>query len=149
MEQGGHSATIGYMKSLAPVRFLVVAGACALLPAATPVGLMEVCTHEPPVAYRLLGSVSAESERFATAQENMEYALGQTKEQASRLGANAILLDPEFNKHWGGMIISNVIYEPLDPNPPRRQSVSGQAILLVGGAHGPQVDGCLRGVAQW
>lgn len=128
---------------------LVVAGACASLPAATPVGLMEVCIHEPPVAYRSLGRVSAESDRLETAQTNMEYALRQTKEQASRMGANAVLLDREFNQHWAAIVITNVIYEPLEPDPPRRQSVSGQAILLLGRAHGPFVDGCLRGIAQY
>ncbi len=59
----------------------------------TPIAPEQVTVYlEPPTDFEVIGLVNASSDAGWTEQGSMDYAIGELKQQAAKLGANGILL---------------------------------------------------------
>ena len=97
--------TLGYDVNFHRFKLLIVApivlmiAACASGSAIvtgnkrTPVAPQQVKIYlDPPAIFEVIGLVNASSDAGWTEQESMDYAVDELKKQASKLGANGVLL---------------------------------------------------------
>jgi hypothetical protein len=116
---------------------LLALGACATGSAIVtgktraPVALEQVKIYlEPPVAFEVIGLVSASSDAGWTEQRSVDYAIEELKKQAARLGANGVLLVSSGEKTTtvvGGYGTGYVYVVPVTA-----KTVQGRAIFVKG-----------------
>jgi uncharacterized protein YbjQ (UPF0145 family) len=78
----------------------------------------------PETPYQTIGLVSAKSGDGWTAQQSLDYAIDELKNQAAAVGANGVILG-QTGASLGGFIMSEGIAIPYE-----EQTVSGTAIFL-------------------
>ena len=82
---------------------------------------------EPPAEFEVVGLVNASSDAGWTEQGSMDYAIGELKEQAAKLGANGVLLVSSGDKTKTTFIASGSV---LIPMPVTAKTVQGRAIVV-------------------